>query len=519
MKKFRIIAILIFTMLLSLTIVGCSDTNKYDELINKGYTVIVKYDPNGGNVIGSQNVSLTDMFNPDNYAKSADGTVNIKLMNPTSGNRHISGGSKITISRSGYFLAGWYEKRALKKDEKGNVLDWEGNVLKEIDGVYYRTDTKDEVIGYPACTSYSTPWNFETDTVTAKSGEKLEKTLYAGWVPYYQFDYYCQTDDGASWIKYAETTFDYSAAYDKNNQQISDKNTLYTPSYKDGAMNYKINNNYTFPDKEGYTFNSCYTDEGCTEKVVGSLKHGGTLDYATGLPDGRVQKVYVKFDKGDIYRIQKASDLFDNANSKGIYYIEADLDFSQTAWPTVFQYNGFNGKFYGQNHTIKNVNAQYKSTGSLMGGLFGNIGDNAVVKDFTIENVTYDYVSTKNTKEGDFGLFAGSISEKSSVSDVILRGEITLKLGYIDLDMRTDREDNPYLYLLASGKVSGITCDQSKIKLIVYGKAHGDKYRYKVNPSTCAVDKNGRIIYTRLGNTTDSVFTEKEYEITTNLGE
>ncbi len=518
MKNFKVIAILIFTMLLSVAIVGCSDTNKYDDLVNQGYTVVVKYDPNGGNVIGSQNVSLSDMFNPDNYEKSSDGTVSIKLMNPTSNKRHISGGSNITISRSGYFLAGWYEERTLKKDENGNVVDWNGNVLEEIDGVYYRTDTQDDVIGYPACTSYSGLWNFETDTVKAKSGEKIEKTLYAGWVPYYQFDYYYQKD-GTEWTKYAETTFDYSAAYDKNNQEISDKNTLYTPSYKDGAMNYKITDSYTFPDLDGYTFNSCYTDEACTQKVEGSLKHSGTLNYSDGVSQDRVQNVYVKFDEGNIYRIEKASELFNNADSNGIYYIEADLDFSETLWPTMFQYNGFSGKFYGQNHTLKNIKAQYKSTSSKMGGLFGNIFEGAEVKDFTIENVTYDYVSTANTQEGNFGLFAGLISENASVSNVTVKGEMTLKLGFIDLNMKVDRENNPELYLLAGGSVSGITCEQSDIKLIVYGKSHGEKFRYKVNPETCKIDATGRITYTRLGTTTDSVLDRSEYEISTKSGE
>lgn len=518
MKKYRVIAILIFTMLLSLVLAGCSEKSNYDKLLEEGYTVTVTYDPNGGNFVGGSNVTLVDMFNPANYKKGDDGKVRIKLLDPTSNVRNEGQKITITISNQGdYFLAGWYKNKKLVKNSDGKVVDWDGNVLEEKDGRYYVKQNGQDVETSPAY-KYSDYWNFSTDTLDVTDYKELSLTLYAGWVPYYKFVYYREStaDDKTTdkWVKYGETLFDYNTSL--SNQEVS---TLYLPKYVNGAMNYKINQHFQFPSLEGYTFDSCYTDENCTTKITDDFKHPGTFDYATARANQNVQNVYVKFNKGEIYYIETAEQLYNNANVNGIYYITSDLDFSQYSWSNRFQANTFDGQIYGQNHTFKNLNVKYNSTSAEIGGLFGSIGDNAVIKDLTFDGITYDYLATKNTKSGNFGLFSGDISQKAQLTNVTVQGEVNLRIGDISLDMKVDDENSRInFYLFAGGNVSGITLN-SDVNLVVYGASNNQgKYRYAVEPETIKV-QDGKIRFTRLVKSTKALRDNKEYPINYKTGE
>ena len=100
MKNSKVILILIFAMLFSIALIGCSDMTEIDKYKEMGYTVQVTYNGNGGNYIGSQAVSLVDMFNPDKFTADSDGKVHIKLTEPTSELRP-SGGSDRNFIHAG----------------------------------------------------------------------------------------------------------------------------------------------------------------------------------------------------------------------------------------------------------------------------------------------------------------------------------------------------------------------------------------------------------------------------------
>lgn len=493
MKRYGFTIILILTALLCFSFVGCSEQTEYDKYKAQGYTVTVTYDGNSGAFLESKSISLIDMFKPADYPRDADGTVHIKLMEPTDTKRPSGGSDPVTLIKQNYFFAGWYTDRVLKTNDAGEVLDWDGNVLVETNGVFYVKDSKEETIGYPACSSYSGLWNFETDTLDVKVGEEVEKTLYAGWVPYYEFDYYYKiVGDTADWKKYGTTSFDYKTT-NKEGSTTSDRDTIFTPSYQGGAMKYSSDyadgREFKFPSLEGYTFNSAYSDAECKKRIVDNFEHSGTLDVSTGKAVNRVQNVYVLFDEGTIYKIEKAEELSVNGNKSGIYYINADLDFTDVTWPLVFMYNDFCGKFYGNHHVIRNVDAKFSSGSSKIGGLFGSVS--GIITDVTFENLTVDYVATGYITECNFGYFSGEILADATVN-VTLSGQCNLKFGKISLNTAVGGE-NIVLNLLAGGNNSGVLCS-SEIKVIVYGiEQFGSDpkiYDYTINHETVKLGEN-----------------------------
>lgn len=501
MKNYKLIAILIFTALLSVALYGCSDPTAYDKLFDEGYTVTVTYDPNGCDELnGSKKNTIVDMFNPNDYTKDPNGIAHIKLMEPTDTKRPSGGSDPISLTKKGYFFAGWYKERVLKTDENNNVLDWDGNVLvfEEEEGIYYVKDAKEETVGYPACVSYSGYWDFSKDTIDVGDEKEISITLYAGWVPYYQFDYYYEKD--GEWVKYGETTFNYKTTH-KEGSTTYDRDTIFIPEYVDGVMqyvtSYNDNQSYTFPSMDGYTFNSAYTDKECKNIIDDKLVHGGSLDLATGVAVDRVQNVYVKFDEGEIYRISTAEQLANNANINGVYYIEDDLTFTDDVkWPVAFCYNSFDGKIYGQGHTIKNVNAEFKSTSASIGGVFGGISENAVITDLTFENVTVDYSVTGYIRECNFGLISGSVSEKATIS-ITLKGELKMKFGNVSLNT-ADGKDKIAIYQIAE-LTTGINVESTQMSVVVYGiEQYGSDpklYDYTIRQETVSVS-DGKISFT-----------------------
>lgn len=494
MKNSKVILILIFAMLFSIALIGCSDMTEIDKYKEMGYTVQVTYNGNGGNYIGSQAVSLVDMFNPDKFTADSDGKVHIKLTEPTSKLRPSGGSDPVTLSMQGYFFAGWYKSRELKKDADGNVLDWNDRVLEEIDGIYYVKGTDPLAAGYPACTSYSDYWDFETDTIDVDlNGDKeVSITLYAGWVPYYSFDYYYQQD--GQWTKYATTSFDYKAT-NAEGSTTSDRDTIFMPKYESGAMNYKTaysdGRSYDFPQREGYTFDSAYLDSQCTQKIDQSFTHQGSVDLESGKAVNSVQNIYVKFLDGVIYKIQTAEELSKNGDADGIYYINSDLDFTSVEWPNALKYNAFEGQFYGNGHKISNLNVTFNSASARCGGLFGSIASGAVIKDLTIENLTFDYAATGRINGGSYGLVAGDISNGADVS-ITLAGALNLKIGAISLNTVGNAKST--INVLAGGDVTGITYNENDITLTIYGKlsygSNPPEYNYNFKKEV-TVDSDG----------------------------
>lgn len=504
---------------------ACSRETTVDKYYKDGNVISVIYDGSGGKILNNEYVYLMDMFNPDKYTPDSEGYIHIKLRSPTDHQNGTNEKERVTVSRTGYSLAGWYQKRELVKDDEGNVLDEEGNKLVEKNERYYKVTITDEgeekrEKTTPAYT-FSEPWDFATDTVDFKVGtEKYELTLYAAWVPVFTFEYYYKPGADAEWTKFATTDFDYPSAQTVDRTDLSKvKDCVIIPDWstETGKMEHKytVDSAYTFPSLENMTFKAAYADKECTQKITREepLKHAGYINYDTATSVNGAQPVYVQFDEGNHYRVSTAKQFADINDPTGYFTILSDeLDFdcfvdyatggelsftkTETAspirWPSKLTTSTFTGRIEGEGGkkvTFKNVGARMGTSTSTVnvdfGGLFGEIGAGAVIKNVSFENVILD-VQNVNSKQGaKFGMFAGNIDDDATVENVTLSGE-----------MRLWKMSGSYTFnLITNGKKAGVT--NGGIKLIVCGeKVLGSKdesYLFAIDPDSVSVNADGEI--------------------------
>ena len=512
-KKLTLVLSLASVACLCLGLTACRKKTAVEKYEEQGYKISITYDANGGSFFRT-GVNLMDMINPSDYEADENGNVSIYLLEPTSPNRPTGGSDKMTLTLANHFFAGWYEKRELQKDENNNVLSEDGKIIKEVDGVYYYADslgegkTKEEAL--PAY-NYSECWDFSEPLVyNVNSDETVKKTLYAGWVPYYQFDYYYQKD--GAWTKYSTSSFDYKTI--NADESKADKDTIWLPEWKDGAMNHKYSyqdgNEYEFPKIADTTFAKAYLDEACTQEIVGQLEHPGTLDVATAKAVNRVQNVYVVVEQGERYKIETTEQFVNNANPKGIYEFYTDkLEFTEDLeWPAKFTINEFSGQFIPKKDTItfSNVSVQFSSTNGMMGGLFGKIAKTAKMENVVFDGVDMDYVKvTCRSADGTFGLLAGEIAEGATLS-------VTLQNAVFRL--REVRVNDAALHVLANGVTTGVTADMKAITVVLYGDNYMGalkNYKYTFDPLTSKVEENGTILLTHDKSSYDA--DNAEYEI------
>ena len=497
---------------------ACSNETKVDEYFKNGNIISVTYDGSGGNILGNNNVSIVDMFNPEKYTADSNGYVHIKLRSPTDPSRPKPGVDPISVLRSGYSLVGWYRTREIVKDGD-NVYDDKGNKLVEQDGDYYKVTVNsegDEVLE-PAIPRYTfaDPWDFTKDTVDFKVGdERLDITLYAAWVPLFSFEYYYKVNN--VWTPFATTTFDYPTAQTIDREDLTKvTDSVFVPDWstETGRMEYKYSNVYTFPSvkDKALTFKAAYTDENCQDEITreNPYQHKGYIDYTTASAIGDVQKVYVEFDEGNRYRISTAQQFAAIADLAGYYTILTDeLDFNcrlsesgeltfptdSVRWPNGFTSATFTGRIEGEDGkavTFKNVGAQYNNADVELGGLFGAIGKAAVIKNVTFENVIFDIRSATGRKEAKIGMFAGRIDEGATVQTVNVGGQMMLR------ELSTPGDRFKVNLLIAGGEKSGVSA--TKLVLKVYGdKQLGtttERYMYFINPDSVAIDSDLNITF------------------------
>lgn len=497
MKKKLIFTLILGSLTLACIGAGCSKLTKVEENQKKGYKISVTYDANGGSFLNRPGITVMDMFNPSDYEKDESGEIHIKLLEPTDPSRPTSSSDPITLTQQNHFFAGWYQTREVKTID-GVPVDWDGEPLTKLeDGTYVYAVTADEEEPTEATPAYnySDYWNFETDTIDySEDDDILSITLYAGWVPYYEFHYYYQKD--GNWEKLdEETSFDYKTTNAVATE--ADKDTIYLPVKEDGAMKHEFtylnHSTFQFPRVSGKTFVAAYTDEACTAEIVGSFEHQGTLVLASGenkalVVENRIQNIYLKLDEGERYWIDTAEQLVKNPNSAGYYEISGDLDFTGLTWPAAFNAGEFTGKMYGKDGaavTLSNITVNHSSE-KKFGGLFGKISETASFTNITFKNVTVNLenIGSRNN-DASFGLFAGVIEDGATFTNVTVDG--TLRIGKIG------RADNLSFQLLANGNTEGITA--GKIGLQFYGVKLIDQYEYTVKTETVQIAPNGDITF------------------------
>lgn len=393
--KNLITAALLLNVMLCLC--ACSDNWEapYASLQEGGYKVSVRFDANGGMFAGTSDVSVVDVFSLEGGIDNGDGTVSFYLLNPEDPRRAQGAYS---ISRNGYFLAGWYTERKARVDADGNPLD-EYGVLTSVSG---------REQGY----TYSGLWSFETDklSIPAEGTYQAEDpvlTLYAAWVPYIQYEFYAVSDDGTS--DYIDTI-----------QSID----LYVPEWSEKTGKLDLND---FPARDGWTFDAAYLDKGLsqpmTENIIGK---DSFVDYTTGTCNVESVAVYTTWLEGSWFKIYTAEQFYTNTRLDGNYLICNDLDFTNAVWSPTLVKGKFTGSIHGNGHTFTGINVTQGDNAQVNGGLFGSLETGAVIEDLTIENASFTIGAGSRMQGSAFGLLAGSISSDAVLSNVKVTGSLLI---------------------------------------------------------------------------------------------
>ncbi len=384
-KTKKILLLLAASLCLVCTLAGCSQWElPYEELDREGYTVSVRFDPCGGAFANTERVQVVDVFNLANEKKDSSGNYAISLIAPDDSRR---GDRAFSVSKNGCFFAGWYRECSLRTDSAGNPLD------------AYGVPTSQS--GLPQGYTYSGKWNFETDTLSVAEGSAISSetpamTLYAAWIPYFNFEFYVQNASGSFDLYTTE-------------QLIS----LEIPVWdlKSGKLDMK-----GFPEIDGKTFEGAYLDEAMTKPVTETLT--GDIDYEHGI--GATDKicVYTKFAEGEWYRISTAEQFIKNSRLGACYYIEADLDFTGLNWSPALAGGAFTGKIEGNGHKFSNITFIQADNAKAHGGLFGSISAGASVRNAVFENISYTLSAGSRIQAPVFGLLCGNLSAEAKLEGV-----------------------------------------------------------------------------------------------------
>lgn len=375
---------------------------------DEGYTVSVVFDSNGGTFKGSKS-TIVDLYNPENV--TGDG---ISILAPDDERRDKS--NVMQVTNPGYFLAGWYTERTL-------------------------IDENDPEAGY----TYSGKWDFDVNKLrlnsnTDYSADEPALTLYAAWVPYYNFEIYYTDENGNNTL--LSTVSDLS---------------LTIPQWRDGDVTLNMDN---FPVRDGYTLEKVEyvdVDDVIENKTENKWSITGKWDEKTATSLTPTIKLHTEWTEGKTYKIYSANDLIRNADLNGYYELYSNLNFSGLKWPTAFLSGEFNGKIFGKNRTISNVSFESTSRNNISNGLFASLGENAYIENVTFKNVTHTIDLAAVAQEASFGLFAGSVADGASFKKVSVSGSLVFGDNCASLVGRTDFTVNK---VIGNGSAAGVTAGE-----------------------------------------------------------
>ncbi len=439
MKK-RMKSVLITFMLLAtlLFVTACAEElGPYEENDSLGYSVSVKFDANGGD-FATATYSIIDSYNISGLKTNSMGNVELALIAPDDSVR--GEGNSFTAQNPGHFLVGW-----ATKDENGNIAK-----MFDLE--------KDRV---------------EVDPDKTYTAAEPVLTLYAVWAPEFEINFYSLSD--GSLLK----------NYKFNPNKVTE---LEVPHWDDsGAMK-----NYEFPAVDGHTFVAAYLDSGATQPVEGKLTHSGVINYENGTVENGVMDVYVQYREGNWFRIDSVDDFRKNASPVGSYELLTDLDFEGAIWPTALMYGNFTGTIVGNKEdgtdaVISNVTITQNDNSRINTGLFGVLGEGALLQGVDFNNITLEIKGGSRMTNGAFGLLAGTISDKAHIAEGVdvLSGKVI-----IDVDAYFNKNGD-FVFGKFCGDGWKDTMDYSMITVELTGENAAD---YLIKADTGNAIEYGKVV-------------------------
>lgn len=215
---------------------------------------------------------------------------------------------------------------------------------------------------------------------------------------------------------------------------------------------------------DGYTFYGYFLDEDCTQPFDHG-KDSVSVVYDPDSPDYH-KTVYAKLLDGEWFIMRSTND-FDllSAHASDQIYLDADLDLTNLVgrpgtWSGL---TSFSGVFEGNGHTISNFTTTLRQSGGRTNyGLFGELGENAVIRGVRFENIELS-LSISSNASVNYGFLCGYAGSGASVSEV----------SFENCSLRLNRT--------GGGKNAEVTIDASGV--------FGDKHESASVPSTGQIDR------------------------------
>ncbi len=170
------------------------------------------------------------------------------------------------------------------------------------------------------------------------------------------------------------------------------------------------------PKKKGYTFLGYFEDEGYKTPFV----------WPYTFEAGVTKTIYAYFLEGEWEVVSTAAQFVDGYRAGKNLYVTEDLDFSEiTDWPLI----SYNGEIAGNNHTFSGIDIKIETskTNKENFAIFGALGAQASLHDFTIENASISFNDTFVNLDYKVAMLAWKAEAGAKLTNLTVSGSITQK--------------------------------------------------------------------------------------------
>lgn len=386
-KSLQRIWVIVLAMLAALFVLGgfgaCSFGVTKDQIMEEnGLEVRVTYHANGG--LFENNTNIKDVYYPAGNPAAPIGFIDI---------------TNAKIQKDGYELEGWYH---VKKDENGKPIyeneEAEVFALGEKVDFSKRLETGKD---WDICANWLVLTKVKVKLVVFNENEQIDRETK---------------------VK------DVLGGEYQTGVEVS------SFSYQDGVVNTATLAPFEVQNKT-HTFVQYYSDEACTQNVQWPIERDEEND----------KYIYVKYITGNWKVLKTSNDvwnMFYDSSFTGVgYYLLNDITYADGAVESLSK-KGFDYKFYGNGHTISGLKvAQQGSVNNYSAvSLFGTLGQNAVIKDLTLDNLSVTF-TLRGTGQMQAHYLFNSLHEQAKIENVTVRGtfNVTKQQG---VELQADYETN-----------------------------------------------------------------------------